>query len=288
MARSPVSASRRSQAIRSAAIAAFWVQAWLILNSREGNRPILEFLARRGQSSTRAWARCRASRKLSPGVGLFPADDDPHPRRPGGQSEQIGQRDGPAQDIEVVGGSVRPGIARPQRHRGQLGGAVAPHPQRVVTEPVAVPKRPDQARHLGDAGRRCRRPPHRRRRASPSTSTRTRPRSWTGTNDALLNAVDSSAVRPVRSMSSRTATEPTHVEAWQMIGTETDDDVGVGVGAMYARLLTLLEQRPAAVVVDTAPTIPKRPTAVCWMSWARGTPDPATGLGGGAGSGEDR
>ena len=56
-------------------------------------------------------------------------------------------------------------------------------------------------------------------------------------------------------MSSRTATEPTHVEAWQMIGTETD--VGVGVGVMYDRLLTLLEQRPAAVVVDTAPNDPE-------------------------------
>ena len=53
----------------------------------------------------------------------------------------------------------------------------------------------------------------------------------------------------------RAATEPTHVEAWQMIGTETDVDVGVG--AMYDRLLTLLEQRPAAVVVDTAPNDPE-------------------------------
>ncbi len=55
----------------------------------------------------------------------------------------------------------------------------------------------------------------------------------------MLNAVDSSAVRPGRSASSRTATEPTHVEAWLTIGTLT---VGVGVGAMYDRLLTLLEQ----------------------------------------------
>ncbi len=61
----------------------------------------------------------------------------------------------------------------------------------------------------------------------------------------------------------RAATEPTHVEAWQMIGTETETEtetdvgVGVGVGAMYDRLLTLLEQRPAAVVVDTAPNDPE-------------------------------
>jgi predicted kinase len=51
----------------------------------------------------------------------------------------------------------------------------------------------------------------------------------------------------------RAATEPTHVEAWQMSDAEGGLD---GVGAMYDRLLALLEQRPRAVIVETVPEDP--------------------------------
>src|SRR5215207_10592887 len=53
------------QAIRSAAVNASCSQVWLIGKSREGKRPIpvcLRFLI---LSSTRAWARCRASSQAS-------------------------------------------------------------------------------------------------------------------------------------------------------------------------------------------------------------------------------
>ena len=62
---SPVRASRRVQATRSAAMAVSSSQAALIAKCREGKRPRPESLACRMRSSTRAWARCRASRNAS-------------------------------------------------------------------------------------------------------------------------------------------------------------------------------------------------------------------------------
>jgi len=38
------------------------------------------------------------------------------------------------QDVDMVGGGIRPGVAGPQRDREQLGGVVAPHTDRVVAE----------------------------------------------------------------------------------------------------------------------------------------------------------
>src|SRR5215212_8550715 len=108
-------ASSRSQAVRSAATATICSQAWLMAYSRDGNRPRPVSLAALIRSSTRAWARCRASknancparvlvgeglvaptvsllqrRQLRAGVGTFPADDDPHPGRPASQIQQPG------------------------------------------------------------------------------------------------------------------------------------------------------------------------------------------------------
>src|SRR5215207_1711495 len=50
---------------RSAATAASCSQAWLMVYSRDGNRPRPVSLAALIRSSTRAWARCRASKNAS-------------------------------------------------------------------------------------------------------------------------------------------------------------------------------------------------------------------------------
>jgi len=62
---SPVNARSRVQAVRSAAMVVAISQAWLMVNSRDGNRFRPVSLACRIRSSTRAWARWRASRNGS-------------------------------------------------------------------------------------------------------------------------------------------------------------------------------------------------------------------------------
>ena len=43
-----------------------------------------------------------------------------------------------AQDLDVIGGGVRPGVARPQARGQELGRVVAPHADRVVAEGALV------------------------------------------------------------------------------------------------------------------------------------------------------
>ena len=65
--------------------------------------------------------------------------------------------------------------------------------------------------------------------------------------EAVLMTTRDEAVRRF-DQRTRAAIESTHVEAWRM----TDPGQGLDdVGAMYDRLLTMLDQRPTAVVIDT-------------------------------------
>src|SRR3954452_2457875 len=58
-------ARSRVQAVRSGAIWVSISRVWLIANSLDGKRPSPVSLACRIRSSTRAWARCRASRNAN-------------------------------------------------------------------------------------------------------------------------------------------------------------------------------------------------------------------------------
>ena len=117
-----------------------------MVNSRDGNRPRPVSFAIRMRSSTRAWARCRASRNaeltdagvggeglVAPAVGLFeqgqsgagmgllPSDDDSHPGRPLRQVEQSGEFGDLRAVTDLTVGVDR---RRPRRFRQRTDGVV--------------------------------------------------------------------------------------------------------------------------------------------------------------------
>ena len=145
--------------MRSAASAAIWAQTVLIVKSRDGSRPRPVSLATRIRSSTRAWARWRASRiaelsgggvggeRLVPvavgsleqgesgaGVGLLAAHDQPHPGRPLRQVHQPGD----LHDAGMVAG-LAVGVERGlPRRLGHLGDGVVDRDPFVHREPDRV------------------------------------------------------------------------------------------------------------------------------------------------------
>ena len=133
-------------------------------NSRDGNRPMPASFACRIRSSTRAWARCRASRNETwppvaagvlvatvaghrwrleqrqggAGVGVLPSDDDPHPGRPGRQVEHAGD----LHNVTVLPRLTIGGESGLPRRLGDLGDGVADLvgqgvPDRVLHGPAA-------------------------------------------------------------------------------------------------------------------------------------------------------